>query len=134
LLECYQRGRVTFKLAARKLQPEHFHAWRRHAKQLWYCLCILSPAWTAATLRQVDALELLGERLGREHDFHLLDEFLREHDFSKETERFSDLIARHRRRLRAAALKLGARVYSQEPATFCRHLQSEWNDWRGKAN
>lgn len=131
LKDCYQRGRMAYKLATRKPQPEHFHAWRWHAKQLWYCLCILRPAWTAATRRRVEALELLGERLGREHDFHLLDEFLREHAFSRETEEFCDLIARHRRRLQLMALKLGARLYAQEPAEFCRHLQSEWNDWRG---
>jgi CHAD domain-containing protein len=131
LESCYRRGAGAFKLAQREPQPENFHAWRRHVKLLWYGLCILRPAWTAATRRRLDALERLGEILGGEHDLLLLDEFLRKPDFAPETGGLIDLIADKRRRLQATALKLGARLYARESSAFCRDLQSEWNDWRG---
>jgi CHAD domain-containing protein len=134
LEDCYRRGCAAFHLARREPQPEHFHAWRRHVKQLWYCLCLLQPAWTAATRRRVDALELLGEELGAEHDLHLLDAFVRKYDLVKEGTGLTALIAGQRRQLQAVALKLGARLYAQEPAAFCRRLQNEWNGWHGTAS
>jgi CHAD domain-containing protein len=134
LENCYQRGGRAFLLAGREPRPEYFHTWRRRVKQLWYCLCLLRPAWTPATRRRMNALELLGEKLGQEHDLHLLAEFLRKHNFAPEMAGIADMIANERRRLRSASLKLGARLYSQTSSAFCRQLQSEWNDWRKASN
>jgi CHAD domain-containing protein len=130
---CYRRGREACALAGRAPEPGHFHAWRRHVKRLWYCLCQLRPAWKTSTRLRVDALKLLGQQLGEEHDLCLLDGFVRKHVLTKEGDGLNDLIANRRQRLQAAALKLGARVYAEEPPAFCRRLRRQWDAWRASA-
>jgi CHAD domain-containing protein len=120
----YQRGRNACRLAQRKPAAENFHEWRRDVKDLWYYFCLLEPVCPAATRGAADALERLGELLGEDHDLFLLGKFAAADAAAeaKPVKALNRLIGARQRRLRAAALKLGARLYAEAPAAFCRRL------------
>jgi CHAD domain-containing protein len=134
LKRSYRRGREYYKLVLSQPSPENFHNWRKHVKDLWYYFRLLSPALPAKTRTMTDELELLGERLGDNHDLVLLQRFAVEHDagLAGEVGALNPLLESRQKQLRAAALKLGARLYAETPAIICRRLGNCWKDWRGK--
>ncbi len=121
---CYQRGWKSCQIVRKQPAPEHFHEWRRHVKDLWYYICLLHPVCPAATRTLADDLELLGEQLGEDHDLFLLQEFVAQHCPAQvsEAKKLNRLIGARQKKLRAAALKLGSRLYAETPAAFCRRL------------
>jgi len=42
------------------------------------------------------------------------------------------LIESRQKKLRAAALKLGSRLYADEPRVICKRLGNCWSVWRGE--
>jgi CHAD domain-containing protein len=135
LRQSYRRGREFYKLVRARPSPENFHEWRRHVKDLWYHFRLLYPAWPAKIRVMTDELELLGEQLGDEHDLVLLQQFVAETCAGqiKEARALNKLIESRRKKLRAASLKLGSRLYAGKPAVICRQLGNYWNTWRGAA-
>jgi CHAD domain-containing protein len=135
LRESYRRGRQACAFTRRQPTSEHFHEWRKQVKNFWHQLRLLCPAWPPAARVVIDRLELLGELLGKEHDLSLLKQFITAPcaDEAGETAPLSRLIDTGQKKLRAAALKLGARLYSETPAAVCRRLENYWNGWRGDA-
>jgi CHAD domain-containing protein len=130
----YVRGREACALARRKPLPENFHDWRKHVKNLWYYFQLLHPAWPAEIRAMTGELELLGGQLGEDHDLCLLEQFVERHCARQASEAaaLKQLIESRQRNLRAAALKLGSRLYAETPAVLCRRLGNVWNDWRGE--
>jgi hypothetical protein len=49
-----------------------------------------------------------------------------------EVEALNPLIESRQKQLRAAALKLGSRIYAKAPAVICRRLEKDWSLWRRK--
>jgi CHAD domain-containing protein len=135
LKQSYGRGREFYRLVRAKPSPENFHEWRKHVKDLWFYFCLLYPAWLAATRAVTDELELLGEQLGDDHDLVLLQQFVAEHCAGQagEVEALNPLMGSRQKQLRAAALKLGARLYAETPDAICRRLGNYWKSWRGEA-
>jgi hypothetical protein len=41
-----------------------------------------------------------------------------------------NILPSRERQLRAAALKLGSRLYAETPAAICRRLEKCWTTWR----
>ena len=134
LKESYRRGREACRLAGQKPSPENFHDWRKHVKDLWHYFCLLYPAWPAAARAFTEELELLGGQLGEDHDIFLLQQFAAKHcaGLAVEVEALNRLIESRQKPLRAAALKLGSRLYAETPTVFCHRLENYWNSWRGK--
>jgi CHAD domain-containing protein len=124
LKQSYERGRGVCQLARKRPAPANFHEWRRHVKDLWFYFCLLQPVCPAATRAATDELELLAEQLGEDHDLFLVHEFAVKHckEHRGEVKSLSRLIAGRQRTLRAAALKLGSRLYAETPAAFCHRL------------
>lgn len=124
LAQSYRCGRESCRLVHKTPAPENFHDWRKHVKDLWYYFSLLQPAWPAITRTMTDELERLGEHLGEDHDLFLLQQFVAEHGAvpAAEAAALNRRIAARQQRLRAAALKLGARLYAEAPAQFCRRL------------
>jgi CHAD domain-containing protein len=124
LRQSYQRGQDALRLARRKRVPEDFHDWRRHVKDLWFYFCLVRPICPAATRSEARDLELLGLQLGEDHDLFLLQKFIGKHGSAdaREVQGLGALISARQTELRAAALKLGARLYAEKPAAFCRRL------------
>lgn len=134
LRESVRRGRQTCELARRQPSAEHFHEWRKQVKNFWHQLQLLCPAWPAAARGLIDRLEHLAELLGKEHDLSVLKQFIQDHcaDEAGEAAALNRMIEASQKKLRAAALELGADLYAETPAAVCRRLGNYWNDWRGK--
>jgi len=132
LRKSYRRGRMALKLSRKQPLPENFHEWRKHVKSFWYHLRLLCPEWPAAVRIMSDKLEQLGELLGDDHDLVLLKQFVAEHctGQSREAAALNQLAESRQEKLRAAALKLGTRLYAETPAAVCARLGNYWNAWR----
>lgn len=105
--ESCELGRAACELARRDPDAENLHEWRKQVKQLWYFFRLLGPAQHPVA----EKLKTLGELLGDEHDLYLLQQFVTANGDSREGVALSRLIARRRRELRTAALKLGSQLY-----------------------
>jgi CHAD domain-containing protein len=127
LKQSYERGQAACRLARKKAAPKNFHDWRRHVKDIWFYFCLLRPICPAATQSSADDLERLALHLGEDHDLFLLQEFMAKHcaEHPGEVKKLDRLVAARQKELRAAALKLGSRLYAETPAAFCRRL-AEW--------
>jgi CHAD domain-containing protein len=124
LKQSYERGQAACRLARKKPAPKNFHDWRRHVKDLWFYFCLLHPICPAATPSSADDFERLSLYLGEDHDLFLLQEFMAKHCAARsaEVKKLDQLIAARQKKLRAAALKLGSRLYAETPAAFCHRL------------
>ena len=132
LLEGYRQGARAAKLTSRQPLPEHYHAWRKHVKTLWYQLRFLCPEWPAAGRAIIGKLDRLGILLGDDHDLALLRDFATAHPQPGETSKLNRLIAARQKKLRAAARKLGSQLYREAPPAICDRLGKIWNAWHGK--
>ena len=122
----YKRGQRGLAKAIKKPDPENFHSWRKHVKDLWYQLRILRPL-NRLVLEQIsDDAKILGELLGLEHDFAFLlarlekergDEALR-----TELAQLQKLIQKRGRKLRRDALELGRRFYAEPSKAFAKRI------------
>ncbi len=122
----YKRGQRGLAKTIKKPQPENFHAWRKRVKDLWYQLRILQPLNRVVLEKIAADAEVLGELLGREHDFNFLlarlenergDEAL--HD---ELVQLQKLIRKRGKRLRRDALELGRRFYAEPSKAFAKRI------------
>jgi CHAD domain-containing protein len=122
----YKRGQRGLAKTIRKPVPENFHAWRKRVKDLWYQLRILQPLNRVVLEEMAHEAEVLGELLGREHDFYFLltrlekesgDEVLRD-----ELMQLRELISKRGKRLRRDALELGRRFYAEPSKAFSKRI------------
>jgi len=134
LKQSYRRGQMAWKLARQEPSPEHFHEWRKPVKFFWCHLWLLCPEWPSSSRALMNRLERLGELLGDEHDLVLLEQFAGKHRAAPvaEAQALNQLIESRRKKLNAAALKLGARLYAETPAAVCARLGKHWDAWRGE--
>jgi CHAD domain-containing protein len=135
LRQSYRRGRQAAELARQQPSPENFHEWRKQVKNFWYQLRLLCPEWRAAARDSENELEQLGELLGADHDLVLVKQFVAEHRARHvaEAKALNQLIESRQNELRAAACKLGLRLYAETPAAVCARLGRHWNAWHGEA-
>jgi CHAD domain-containing protein len=122
----YKRGQRGLAKTIKKPVPENFHAWRKRVKDLWYQLRILQPLNRVVLDEMAHDADVLGELLGREHDFDFLmarlekesgDDALRD-----ELARLQKLIRKRGRRLCRDALELGRRFYAEPPKAFAKRI------------
>jgi CHAD domain-containing protein len=122
----YKRGQRGLAKTIKKPVPENFHAWRKRVKDIWYQLRILQPLNRVVLEEMAHDAEVLGELLGREHDFDFLmarlekesaDDALRD-----ELARLQKLIRKRARRLCRDALELGRRFYAEPPKAFAKRI------------
>jgi CHAD domain-containing protein len=122
----YKRGQRGLAKTIKNPEAENFHAWRKRVKDLWYQLRILQPLNRVVLEKIAADAEILGEFLGREHDFDFLltrlekesgDEAL--HD---ELEQLQKLIRKRGKRLRRDALELGRRFYAEPSKAFAKRI------------
>ncbi|MFN7141542.1 MAG: CHAD domain-containing protein, partial [Limisphaerales bacterium] len=68
----YRGGRAALLLAQKDRHAETFHEWRKRAKDLWYHIRLLCPAWPAILGALSDQLKELSDCLGDHHDLAVL--------------------------------------------------------------
>lgn len=126
----YARGREAFAVARAEPTAESLHAWRKRAKDLWYHQRLLAPAWPGVLNAQAEEAHLLSELLGDDHDLAVLAERLAAHDGAAplgpaadaQRDELRALVAHRSEELRAAATRLGRRVYAEKPKAFARRI------------
>jgi CHAD domain-containing protein len=126
----YRNGRAAFAVTQEEPSQEHFHAWRKQVKYLWYQLQVLQPIQLGQLTTLADQAHALANALGDDHDLALLaQKFLAESDrFPERTTMatLGDLIARRRTLLQAQALTLGHQLYDAKPRLFVDRLRASW--------
>jgi CHAD domain-containing protein len=122
----YKRGQRGLAKTIKKPVPENFHAWRKRVKDLWYQLRILQPLNRVVLEEMAHDAEILGELLGREHDFDFLMERLEKESGDEalrdELAQLQKLIRKRGRRLCRDALELGRRFYAEPPKAFAKRI------------
>jgi CHAD domain-containing protein len=133
--EAYDEGKAAHAIASENRSAEHFHQWRKAAKDLWYQVTLLEPIWPEQLDALAQELKTLGDCLGEDHDLFVLRCWLKERhgEKAKTTKRLTllqQLIADRQRDLRTQALDIGKQFYEEISSAFCRRLETYWNTWR----
>jgi CHAD domain-containing protein len=122
----YKRGQRGLAKTIKKPIPENYHAWRKRVKDIWYQLRILQPLNRFVLEEMAHDAEVLGELLGREHDFDFLMERLEKESgddaLRDELTRLQKLVRKRGRRLCRDALELGRRFYAEPPKGFAKRI------------
>jgi CHAD domain-containing protein len=122
----YKRGQRGLAKAIKKPGAENFHSWRKRVKDLWYQLRVLQPLNRVVLEGIANDAKILGQLLGREHDFDFLlarlekergDDALR-----NELMQLQKLIRKRGKRLRRDALELGRRFYAEPSKAFAKRI------------
>jgi CHAD domain-containing protein len=128
----YRRGRRAMDAAAADPSEENFHEWRKRAKDLWYQLRLLGPAWSELLGAAAEEAHRLTDLLGDHHDLAVLGEDLRERRLGEEkTRALEAAISRRQEDIASEALALGRRLYAERPKAYGRRLRRYWEAWRG---
>ena len=128
----YRRGRRAMASAAADQSEESFHEWRKRAKDLWYQLRLLGPAWHEPLGAAADEAHRLTDLLGDHHDLAVLRQDLRERRLGEEEARALEAaIDARQAQLASDAFNLGRRLYAERPKAYSRRLHRYWEAWRG---
>ena len=111
------------KAARKSGEPEHFHDWRKRAKDLRYQLEMLEPRLSSRFTELREMAEELAEMLGDLHDLDVLGDDLARRALNEESKvRMSALIFEARDQLVQDCLALGRDTYRQKPGKFINRL------------
>jgi len=134
LAKTYKRGRKAMEVAYDDPGVETFHEWRKRAKYLRYHLRLLRPAWPRLLKRTRSEVKTLGDLLGDDHDFAVLEEVLTAALGDNPDEARLDVLrALMRQRsvqLREQAYWLGRRIYAEKPKAFRKRISHYWDTAR----
>jgi CHAD domain-containing protein len=124
--DIYKRGQRGLAKTIKKPVPENFHAWRKRVKDLWYQLRILQPLNRVVLEKIASDAEVLGELLGREHDFHFilarLEKERGDQALYNDLVQLRKLVRKRGKRLRRNALELGRRFYAEPSKAFAKRI------------
>jgi CHAD domain-containing protein len=122
----YRRGQRALAKTIDDPEPEHFHAWRKRVKDVWYELRILQPLNRTVLEEMAHDAEVLGELLGSEHDLDFLWVRLEKESgdeaLADELAQLQKLITKRRKRLRRDALELGRHFYAEPSKAFAKRI------------
>jgi CHAD domain-containing protein len=122
----YKRGQRGLAKTINDPEPENFHAWRKRVKDLCYQLRILQPLNRVVLEEMAHDAEVLGELLGREHDFDFLwvrlEKERGDEALCDELVQLESLIRKRGKRLRTNALELGRRFYAEPAKAFAKRI------------
>lgn len=128
----YRRGRRAMASAAADPSEQNFHEWRKRAKDLWYQLRLLGPAWSEPLGAASEEADRLTDLLGDHHDLAVLRQDLRERRLGEAgTRALEAAIDARQAELAGEAFDLGRRLYAERPKAYGRRLRRYWEAWRG---
>lgn len=130
----FRAGRRAFTAAYADPTPEHFHEWRKRAKDHWYHLRLLENLWTPVMQAYESSLKCLEQLLGDDHNLLVLrtsidaaPELFRNH---RELATLYRLADEFRDELRLEARNIGERIYGPKPNEFIAQMQHLWEAWK----
>jgi CHAD domain-containing protein len=137
LRRSYAKGKAAMQLSYREPTAEHFHEWRKRAKDHLYHLRLLSNLWQEPMKGLRLAVEDLTEALGDDHDLTELTRILTEapDQDGAQAARRTDLLAFIKQRqgeLREQARLLGERIYAERPKALSARFRAYYQAWRAE--
>ncbi|NGX16316.1 CHAD domain-containing protein [Wenzhouxiangella sp. XN24] len=130
LTKTYARGRKAMDVACGDPEVETFHDWRKRAKYLRYHLRLLRPIWPQVFKCTRKEVKRLGDLLGDDHDFAILEKVLKDglaNDPDEGRLEVLDALMRQRSiQLRDEAEWLGRRIYAEKPKVFRKRIGGYW--------
>lgn len=129
----YKRGSKGLGRSVAAPTTEHFHEWRKRAKYSWYHVRLLHLSARSVLDPLASVLHDLSDVLGDDHDLAVLGEQLAaepdEFGGPDEVDAARMLLDGRRADLQRRAVKLGARLYVEEPGVFAERLRGYWQVW-----
>lgn len=120
----YRRGRRELRQSRESGEAEHFHAWRKRAKDLRYQLEILEPRLPERFTELRERVEELADQLGDLHDLDVLTEDMAGRDLDAEAASdLTDSIGRARKELIDSCLALGKEIYGSKPGRLRKRIR-----------
>jgi CHAD domain-containing protein len=123
--------RARFAMMTAWLHPsaQHHHTWRRHVKNHWFHVRLLSARCGYRLQPYQRQLEALDGVLGEYHNLVLLHEVLVSDSTlaQREVGRCLRIVQRYQSELRRQAQVLGIRIYSEKPRRFVRRVRELWD-------
>jgi CHAD domain-containing protein len=123
--------RARFAMMTAWLHPsaQHHHTWRRHVKNHWFHVRLLSARCGYRLQPYQRQLEALDGILGEYHNLVLLHEVLVSDSTlaQREVGRCLRIVQRYQSELRRQAQVLGIRIYSEKPRRFVRRVRELWD-------
>ena len=123
--------RARFAMMTAWLHPtaQHHHTWRRHVKNHWFHVRLLSARCGYRLQPYQRRLEALDGILGEYHNLVLLHEVLVSDSTLSQREigRCLRIVQRYQSELRRQAQVLGIRIYSEKPRRFVRRVRELWD-------
>jgi len=123
-----RRAREAMVAAWLKPTAQHHHTWRRHVKNHWFHVRLLSARCGNRLQPYQRQIEALDGVLGEYHNLVLLHEVLVGDTAlpPREVTRCLRIVERYQRELRRHAQILGIRIYSEKPRRFVRRVKALW--------
>ncbi|MBQ0720548.1 MAG: CHAD domain-containing protein [Gammaproteobacteria bacterium] len=133
LLTSYRAARSHCRKCHANPQSANFHTWRKWIKTHLYHTQLLSAAWPGELENRTQALKMLADLLGDDHDLSVLEAQIEQapkHFGSRgEVGQLRKLLAQRHHQLRSKALALGGRLYAEKPKAHIHRLESYWACW-----
>jgi CHAD domain-containing protein len=124
-----RRARAAMMTAWLDPTAQNHHTWRRHVKNHWFHVRLLSARCGYRLQPYQRQLEALDGILGEYHNLVLLHEVLvSDSTLAKnEISRCLRIVQRYQAELRRQSQLLGIRVYSEKPRRFVRRVRELWD-------
>ena len=134
LKRVFRDGRQAFARAYDDPRPEHFHDWRKRAKDHWYHLRLLEKSWPAVMEGYAEGVKQLEQKLGDDHNLVVLRDTVvsdpEKFGSQEDREALLTLIEAYQHELRTEARPLGERIYGEKPGRVVRRLERYWQAWQ----
>lgn len=129
LYRMYKRCQVNLFHAMSHPTGENIHNLRKPVKYLWYQMMLIRPVWSPTIGQIIHNLDLLGERLGNEHDLAELEQFLWSNYFADadNIEPVVHLIRKDRIRIQRHVWPLAQKVFAETPGAFIKRMKTYFN-------
>ncbi len=125
---CVRRARAAMVAACLHPTADRHHTWRRHVKNQWFHVRLLSARCGEQLLPYQRQLEALDGLLGEYHNLVLLHHVLLGDTRLTDREIAGCLrvVGRYQRELRRQAQMVGIRIYGERPRVFLQRVKRLW--------
>jgi CHAD domain-containing protein len=129
LRKMYRKCTVNLNVAVNQPSAESIHNFRKSVKYLWNQMILIRPVWPPTIGQVIRYLDVLGERLGMEHDLAELEHYLWSNFYAdaSEIEPLILLIRKERKRIQSNVWPLSLKVFAETPGSFAKRMLAYWN-------
>jgi len=129
----YADGRNKLEIALNQNTNENLHELRKTVKSLWNQLILIRPVWSSMIGLNIHYLDVLAEKLGKDHDLFELVHYLSIQGKSTGWTipwELTEHIDIKRTNLQKSIVPLAVRLYSEKPGAFRNRLLSYYKIYK----